>query len=84
MSTKEKEIKQRKEKIYNRIRQAINGHLDRPQSCGLVRIVLATVEDIGDSIRKLKISILSSTKNDRIHDRTRESEISNKARTRVA
>jgi len=84
MSTNEKEITQRKEKIYNGIRQVINGHLDRPQSHGLARIVLATVEDIGDSIRKLKISILSSTENDRTHDRTRESGISNKARTRVA
>jgi len=74
----------KKRKIYNRIKQAINGYLDRSQSRGLVRIVLAMVEDVGDSIRKLKISILSNTKNDRTHDRTRESEISNKTRTRVA
>jgi len=84
MSTKEKEITRRKEKIYNRIRQAINGHLDRSQSRGLARIALTTVEDIGDSIRKLKISILSSTKNNRTHDKTRESKIHNKARTRAA
>jgi len=83
MSTKEKEITRRKEKIHNRIKQAINGHLDRPQSCGLVRIALAMVEDVRDSIRKLKISILSSTKNDRTHDRTREPGISNKARTKA-
>jgi len=83
MSTKEKEITRRKEKIHNGIRQAINGHLDRPQSCGLARIALAIVEDVGDSIRKLKISILSSTKNDRTHNRTREPGISNKVRTRV-
>jgi len=84
MSTKEKEITRRKEKIYNRIKQAINGHLDRPQSCDLARIALAMVEDIGDSIKKLKISILSSTKNNRTHNRTRESKISNRVRTRVA
>jgi len=84
MSAKEKEITQRKEKIHNGIRQAINGHLDRPQSRGFTRIALAMVEDIRDSIRKLKISILSNTKNDRTHDRTREPGISNKARTRAA
>jgi len=83
MSTKEKEITRRKEKIHNGIRQAVNSHLDRPQSRSFARIVLATVEDIGDSIRKLKISILSSTKNDRTHERTREPRISNKARTRA-
>jgi len=77
MSTKEKEITRRKEKIHNGIRQAINGHLNRPQSRGLARIALAMVEDVGDSIRKLKISILSSTKNDRTHNRTREPGISN-------
>ena len=84
MSTKEKEITQKKEKIHNGIRQAINGYLDRPQSRGFARIVLATVEDIRDSIRKLKISILSSTKSDRTHERTREPGISNKARIRAA
>jgi len=83
MSTKEKEITQKKEKIHNGIRQAINSYLDRPQSRSFARIALATVEDIGDSIRKLKISILSSIKNDRTHERTREPGISNKARTRV-
>jgi len=84
MSTKEKEITQRKEKIYNRIRQAVNGYLNRPQSHGLARIALAMVEDIGYSIRKLKISILSSTEDDRTYDRTRRSGISNKARAKVA
>jgi len=83
MSTKEKEITRRKEKIHNGIRQAVNGYLDRPQSRGFARIALAMVEDIRDSIRKLKISILSSTKNDRTHDRTREPGISNKVRTRA-
>lgn len=83
ISAKEKEITRRKEKIHNRIRQAVNGHLDRPQSSSFARITLTTVEDIGDSIRKLKISILSSTKNDRTHERTREPGISNKARTRA-
>jgi len=83
MSTKEKEITRRKEKIHNRIRQAVNGHLEKPQSHSFARIVLATVEDVGDSIRKLKISILSSTKSDRTHKRTREPGINNKARTRA-
>jgi len=83
MSTKEKEITRRKEKIHNGIRQAINGYLDRLQSRSFARIALAMVEDIGDSIRKLKISILSSTKNDKTYERTREPRISNKARTRV-
>jgi len=83
MSTKEKEITGRKEKIHNGIRQAVNGHLNRPQSCSFARIALAMVEDVGDSIRKLKISILSSTKSDRTHKRTMEPGISNKARTRA-
>jgi len=42
------------------------------------------VEDVRYNIRKLEISILSSAKDNRIHDRTRGSGIRNKSRTRAA